>query len=415
MPAEPAPSRVALRVARSRSARNSSAAWTARLPSTRTAWRRRPKAPDFAPGGERRGSSPNSERHRRTSERATAALAVRTVMPPSSTLPAASTRPASSAVGPAPRGWAVRAASWRRISEANEGKLAYLPGQPIGVVAYPVPGLARYEIRLPDPDPEGTYLPPIHLHRRRPLDPVTLGDARRQRSGVDENVGDDGPGVFGDGAKVVRDRQTVRLPRLRHHVRHVQHRPAEGAERLAHPAAQERGDGAREQAPGAQDDHVRVLDGLDRPRRRLRSLGLDRDPFYRLPGVARCRLAPRDGPVGVVGEERQTLGGGREHPPLDAQEASCLLHALEESPGHVRQRRDDDVPDRVLREVARRALEAVVEDLGQPLAPGQRHEAVPHVARRRDAKLLAQAPARAPVVRDGHDRRQVPDAVAQAP
>src|SRR5215218_627232 len=158
MPAEPAPFRVSLRAARSRSARSSSAACTARLPSTRTARRRRPKAPVVASGGERRGLSPNSELHRRTSERATAALVVRTVMPLSSTLPAASTRPASSAVRPAPCGWAVRAASWRRISEANEGKLAYLPGQPIGVVAYPVPGLARYEIRLPDPDPECTYL-----------------------------------------------------------------------------------------------------------------------------------------------------------------------------------------------------------------------------------------------------------------
>src|SRR5215210_5979676 len=229
MPAEPAPSRVALRVARSRSARSSSAAWTARLPSTRTAWRRRPKAPVFVSGGERRGSSPNSERHSRTSERATAALVVRTVMPPLSTLPAASTRPASSAFRSALRGWAVRAASWRRISEANEGKLAYLPGQPTGVVAYPVPGLARNEIRLPDLDPEGTYLLPIQPHRRRTLGPVTLCDARRQRSGVDEHVGDDRPGVLGDGAKVVRDRETVRLARLRHHVRHVQHRPAEGA------------------------------------------------------------------------------------------------------------------------------------------------------------------------------------------
>ena len=59
------------------------------------------------------------------------------------------------------------------------------------------------------------------------------------------------------------------------------------------------------------------------------------------------------------------------------------------------------------------ALEAVVEDLGQVLAPGEGDQAVAHVARRRHPELLPQPAARAAVVRHGDDRGEVADAIAQ--
>ena len=60
-----------------------------------------------------------------------------------------------------------------------------------------------------------------------------------------------------------------------------------------------------------------------------------------------------------------------------------------------------------------RGLEAVVEDLGQPAAPRERHEAVPHVTGRRDPKLLAQSPAGTPIVGHRDDGRKVPDPIPQ--
>jgi hypothetical protein len=60
-------------------------------------------------------------------------------------------------------------------------------------------------------------------------------------------------------------------------------------------------------------------------------------------------------------------------------------------------------------------LEAVVEDLGQPPARGERHQAVPHVARRRHPELLSEPAARASVVCHRDYRGEVPDAIPEVP
>jgi hypothetical protein len=58
------------------------------------------------------------------------------------------------------------------------------------------------------------------------------------------------------------------------------------------------------------------------------------------------------------------------------------------------------------------ALEAVIEDLGEPLVPCDRDQAVAHAAGRRDPELLGEPTARRAVVRDRHDRS---DEVAARP
>ena len=60
-------------------------------------------------------------------------------------------------------------------------------------------------------------------------------------------------------------------------------------------------------------------------------------------------------------------------------------------------------------------LEAVVEDLGQPAAPRERDQAVPHVAGGRNPELLAEPAAGSPIIRDRDHRRQVADPVPQTP
>jgi hypothetical protein len=124
------------------------------------------------------------------------------------------------------------------------------------------------------------------------------------------------------------------------------------------------------------------------------------------------RLSSDDRAVGVVGDQGQALDRRRKHPALYAQEPSGLIHALRKPSGHVRQRRDDDVPYRVVREVPP-TLEAIVEDLGEASPFGQGHETVPHVARRRHPEFLPDPPARTPIVRHRHDRDQVPDTVPE--
>src|SRR5215212_2382157 len=96
--------------------------------------------------GESFDSIPNSERHNRTTERATAALGVSRVTPSSSQTPEASIMPASS--------WrptalvAAAAASWRRTSEANEDSLAHLLSQQAGIVPDTAAALLREQVLL---------------------------------------------------------------------------------------------------------------------------------------------------------------------------------------------------------------------------------------------------------------------------
>jgi len=230
---------------------------------------------------------------------------------------------------------------------------------------------------------------------------------------VDEHVRDGRAGVLRYHLQVIRDREAVRLPRLGHHVRDVHHRPGEGGQSLPHPTAQQCGNGASEEATRAQDHHIRALDRLDNARRGQCFIGFDGDLLYSLPRRVYRRLAPGDGAVGVVGYERQALLGRREDPPLDAQKASRLLDPLRKPPGHICERRDNDVSDRMIRELAAPTLEAVVKDLGQLLPPGERDQAVPDVARRRHPEFLSEPSARPAIVRHGNDRDEIPGEIPE--
>src|SRR5215217_5470614 len=112
--------------------------------------------------------------------------------------------------------------------------------------------------------------------------------------------------------------------------------------------------------------------------------------------------------------KREALCRRRVDLALYPQEAGRLLHPLAEPPRHVREGSDDEVADAVVGEITL-PLEAVVEDLGKLLAPGEGYQAVPHVAWRRHPELLPQTPARAPVVCDGYDGGKVADPLLEAP
>jgi hypothetical protein len=86
-------------------------------------------------------------------------------------------------------------------------------------------------------------------------------------------------------------------------------------------------------------------------------------------------------------------------------------------------RSQQDVPDRMAAEraaglgrgIGRRAGEAVLEDLAdEVLRVGQRRQAAPDVADRRDPELLAQDAGRAAVVGDRHDRGEVARVLLEA-
>src|SRR5215217_100924 len=362
--------------------------------------------------GESFDSIPNSERHNRTTERATAALGVRRVMPSSSQMPEASTRPASSyrpteLVG-------APAASCLRTSEANEDSLAHLPRQQPGVVPDTVAALLREQILLRQAQAHLPQPVPIDHDGRGVLDLVTGESARRQVSRMDENVCDDRPDVFSDRPHVVGDREVARLTLLGHHVRDVDDRAREFLQGLPHPAAEEGRYRAGKKAPRTEQEHVSTFYGLDDPLGSWNSGWLHGDLRDLFSGLVDHGLPTRHGSIGVAHHERQALHRGRKDATFDPQEPGGLLHALAEPPGHVREGGDNDVADAVVVQVPRR-LETVVEDLGQPAAPRERDQAAPDVAGRRDPQLLAKASARASVISDRDHRRKVADPVSQAP
>ena len=63
----------------------------------------------------------------------------------------------------------ARNPSSRRTSEANEGSLAHLLGQSVGVVAHPGLGSLGEKVRLAQPHPQPLEPLAVYLDRRRPL------------------------------------------------------------------------------------------------------------------------------------------------------------------------------------------------------------------------------------------------------
>src|SRR5215203_2184598 len=207
--------------------------------------------------GESFDSIPNSERHNRTTERATAALGVRRVTPSSSQMPEASTRPASS-YRPTEL-VAAPAASCRRTSEANEDSLAHLPRQQSGVVPDTTVALGGEQFLLREAQVHLLQAFPIDYDRRGVLDLVTGEGTGRQVSRVDQNVGDDGTDVVLDRPHVVGDREGARLALLGHHVRDVDDRAREVLQGLPHPATQEGGYRAGKEASRTAQDRKSVV------------------------------------------------------------------------------------------------------------------------------------------------------------
>src|ERR671913_207490 len=203
--------------------------------------------------GESLDSTPNSERHRRMTERATAALGVRSVTPSSSQVPEASIRPASSQ-RPATLD-AAPAASWRRTSEANEDSLAHLPRQQVGVVPDASATLLREQVPLPDAEAHLAQGFPVDRNRRGILGLVTGEGGGRETPGMDENVGYDGPDMIRNRPHVVGDRKATRFPPLRHHVGDVDDGAVKVCQGLPQAAAEEGWDRARKQATGTEHEH----------------------------------------------------------------------------------------------------------------------------------------------------------------
>jgi len=203
---------------------------------------------------------------------------------------------------------------------------------------------------------------------------------------------------------MVGDREAHGLAWLDHEVGCVHHRAAEARQRLPDSRAEQRRDRAREQASRREDGDVRGVYGLDDFRWRGGAHRLDGHSGDRRANLAHRGFASGDGSVGVVHHQREALRRRWVDAADDSQQSRRLLYAFAEAARDVGERRDDDVPDRVVAQIDS-TLEAVVEHLGQPPAARQRHQAVPYVARRRDAELLSEAPARSAVIRDRDDRR----------
>ena len=203
---------------------------------------------------------------------------------------------------------------------------------------------------------------------------------------------------------MVGDREAYGLAWLGHEVGCIHHRAPEARQRLPDSRAEQRWNRAREQASRREDGGVCGVYGIDDVRWRGGACRLDGDSRNRRADLAHRGLASGDGSVVVVHHQREALRGRWVHAADDSQQPRRLLYAFTEAARNVGERRDNDVPDRVVAQIDP-TLETVVEHLGQPPAASQRHQAVPYVARRRDPELLSEAPARSAVIRDRDDRR----------
>ena len=196
----------------------------------------------------------------------------------------------------------------------------------------------------------------------------------------------------------------VQPPRLPLHVGHGADvnlgglRAFEGVEDAGH---QQVRDHRGEQGPRAEHHDVRVEDRLHR-----RAVGLGPaggEPHAREGARARSqrRLAAELQAVPGGAAQHHVVERRGKHPPVAAEHAVAQGDRLDERARLLRQGGDEQVAERVVVAEA----ESVLEGPGKGAlgVVGHGHEALPDVARRIEAHLLAQQPGRPPVVGHGDD------------
>ncbi len=233
-----------------------------------------------------------------------------------------------------------------------------------------------------------------------------------------------GPGRSGacsaSTAQVVGRAEPGRLPRLGGEVEHHDH-PGVGADqRLAQRGDQQVRDHRGEPRAGAEHHPVGGLDRLERLGRGRRVGRHQRDRVDDPVGGGHLDLAAdaHEG-VGVVGHQPAHVGGDvhrhqrhRQHPTGGAEQPADVVERVDVVAEQLPEPDDEQVADHVVAHLAV-AGEPVLEHPRPghaPLvAPAERRQRHPQVARGQHAELAAQPTRRAAVVGDGDDRGEVVD------
>jgi hypothetical protein len=118
---------------------------------------------------------------------------------------------------------------------------------------------------------------------------------------------DHGTDMLGDRPQMVREREPDRLARLRHDVGRIDDPTPERCQRVRGPGAEERRNGAREQAPRAEDDHIGLADGAEYGCWSSRAGRLRAQPPDAPLRITRRRFSAGDRTVGVIQGQGETL------------------------------------------------------------------------------------------------------------
>ena len=201
----------------------------------------------------------------------------------------------------------------------------------------------------------------------------------------------------------------IRLAVLRRHVAHEDPHRLRLQERHAELWYQQVRQHTRIETTRPHHDQVRVANRVDRVRVCGRKLRLQCD-LIDLRVCGRDRRFPPDRLAGLRSRDQPHVLQGRwQDLPAHRQDPPRLVDRLLHRARHRRHRHDEEVAERVPRQPRPRILRETVlkQPCHQRFGVGHGGDAVAHVARRDHPQVASQLPRRAPVIRDGHHRRQV--------
>ena len=202
----------------------------------------------------------------------------------------------------------------------------------------------------------------------------------------------------------------LRLPLLGHNIAHVHLQCVGGLDGLHDATHQKVWDDAGVEAPGTQDDHVRVPDG---GHRRRQSLGVLRDQPYLADAAVLPLLAVEDlglphhaGAVFKLRLQLYVRRGHRQHPAGDSQNLAHAAHRHIKGGRNAVKGRQEQIAEALSRQ--RPLCEAVMQQLPHHrLRIGQCLHTVPNVTGGRHPQVLPQHSGAAAVVRHGDHGREV--------
>ena len=239
---------------------------------------------------------------------------------------------------------------------------------------------------------------------------IAPGDFRRNGLPIGEDpINDAAAGMTFDGAQVVGQGIAGGFARLSHKIGDIDARRPGFGDGVGDFRDEQVGKDAGVKRTRAEQNQVRVTDGLDRFGERAHRARQQSDFLDGRAAGRDARFTVNFAAILQRSHEGNHRSGGRENTAANGEDFAAHANGFGKVAGNVRQRRQEEVAEIVANEAAP-GMEAILKEMAeQVFILGKRDHTVANVSRRKNAILAAQAAGAAAIIRNGDDGSEVGD------